>query len=162
MLLLLIPSLWRCELTCICSPNCRDSVSIVLIDFFLPVQGKIYPLPFFYSWGFCTEIRCMNPICSISIKQWRQIDWSLYCLCLFQQQGEQTYFEFLAQSFHSGQVTGLDVCLRKPLVATCSNDRSVRIWNYESWWVMQRNRFQTYKSIGLYRWGYLDLSGFQK
>ena len=53
-----------------------------------------------------------------------------------QQQGEQTYFEFLAQSFHSGQVTGLDVCLRKPLVATCSNDRSVRIWNYESWYVM--------------------------
>ena len=27
-------------------------------------------------------------------------------------------------------ITGLDVCLRKPLVATCGLDRSVRVWNY--------------------------------
>lgn len=35
-----------------------------------------------------------------------------------------------AQSFHSGNVTGLDTCVRKPLVATCSTDKSIRIWNY--------------------------------
>lgn len=35
-----------------------------------------------------------------------------------------------SQPFHSGQITGMDVCVRKPLVATCGNDRSVRIWNY--------------------------------
>ena len=35
-----------------------------------------------------------------------------------------------AQQFHSSAVVGLDTCLRKPLVATCSSDRSVRIWNY--------------------------------
>ena len=28
------------------------------------------------------------------------------------------------------QITGLDVCVRKPLVVTCGADRSVRIWNY--------------------------------
>ena len=27
---------------------------------------------------------------------------------------------------------GLDVCIRKPLIATCSLDRSVRIWNFET------------------------------
>ena len=35
-----------------------------------------------------------------------------------------------SQGFHSSQVTGLDTCVRKPLVATCGTDRTVRIWNY--------------------------------
>lgn len=42
------------------------------------------------------------------------------------------HFEFLSHFFHSDAVTGLSVCSRKPLVATCSVDCSVRIWNYES------------------------------
>eukprot|EP00069_Balaena_mysticetus_P003368 bmy_16613T0 len=33
---------------------------------------------------------------------------------------------------HSASITGLATCIRKPLIATCSVDRSVRIWNYES------------------------------
>ena len=32
---------------------------------------------------------------------------------------------------HHSQL-GLDVCIRKPLIATCSLDRSVRIWNFET------------------------------
>ena len=35
-------------------------------------------------------------------------------------------------SFHRGSITGVDVCIRKPLIATCSMDRSVRVWNYET------------------------------
>jgi WD40 repeat protein len=54
-----------------------------------------------------------------------------YCLL----QGDQATFEVLSQAFHSSQVTGLDVCIRKPLIATCSLDGSVRIWNYETWYV---------------------------
>ncbi|XP_041357286.1 cilia- and flagella-associated protein 57-like [Gigantopelta aegis] len=46
--------------------------------------------------------------------------------------GDQATFEVLAQSFHHGQILGLDVCIRKPLIATSSMDRSVRIWNYET------------------------------
>eukprot|EP00286_Rhodomonas_abbreviata_P019738 CAMPEP_0181309260 /NCGR_PEP_ID=MMETSP1101-20121128/11919_1 /TAXON_ID=46948 /ORGANISM="Rhodomonas abbreviata, Strain Caron Lab Isolate" /LENGTH=1189 /DNA_ID=CAMNT_0023415733 /DNA_START=168 /DNA_END=3733 /DNA_ORIENTATION=- len=38
--------------------------------------------------------------------------------------------EPLAFLFHSGQVTGVDTCIRKPLVATCGLDKTVRIWNY--------------------------------
>jgi WD40 repeat protein len=48
-------------------------------------------------------------------------------------QGDQATFEVLAQAFHNGQILGLDVCIRKPLIATCSLDRSVRIWNFENW-----------------------------
>lgn len=33
--------------------------------------------------------------------------------------------------FHGqGAITGLDVCIRKPLAVTCSTDRTVRVWNY--------------------------------
>ncbi|KAL8584312.1 hypothetical protein ACOMHN_014731 [Nucella lapillus] len=46
--------------------------------------------------------------------------------------GDQATFEVLAQAFHNGQIQGLDVCIRKPLIATCSLDRSVRIWNNET------------------------------
>lgn len=38
--------------------------------------------------------------------------------------------EHLVCSFHHGGITGLDVCVRKPLIATCGLDKSVRIWNY--------------------------------
>jgi len=43
---------------------------------------------------------------------------------------DEMNFELLSQAFHSGIVTGLDSCIRKPLVATCGADRSVRVWNY--------------------------------
>ncbi|RKP04335.1 hypothetical protein CXG81DRAFT_8469, partial [Caulochytrium protostelioides] len=36
----------------------------------------------------------------------------------------------LSQPFHHGQITGMDVCVRKPLLATCGSDRSVRLWNF--------------------------------
>ena len=50
-------------------------------------------------------------------------------------QGDQAHFEFLSQAFHYGQITGLAVCARKPLIGSCSLDRSVRIWNFENWYV---------------------------
>lgn len=48
-------------------------------------------------------------------------------------QGDIATFELLSQAFHHGVITGMDVCIRKPLIATCGLDRSVRIWNYEAW-----------------------------
>jgi cilia- and flagella-associated protein 57 len=50
--------------------------------------------------------------------------------------GADTNFELLATPLHepnlSGRsiITGMDVCVRKPLMATCAADKSVRIWNY--------------------------------
>lgn len=39
-------------------------------------------------------------------------------------------FDNLIYDFHSSSVTGLDICIRKQLIVTCSKDQSVRIWNY--------------------------------
>ncbi|XP_064153500.1 cilia- and flagella-associated protein 57-like isoform X1 [Anguilla rostrata] len=45
---------------------------------------------------------------------------------------DQPQFQFLSHSFHCGAVTGLSICIQKPLLATCSKDRTVRIWNFET------------------------------
>lgn len=36
----------------------------------------------------------------------------------------------LISNFHSKSVIGMDVCVRKPLVATCSEDNTIRVWNF--------------------------------
>ena len=40
--------------------------------------------------------------------------------------------DYLTGGFHSGAITGLSCAVRKPLVATSSNDRTVRVWNYST------------------------------
>nr|CDS31813.1 WD repeat containing protein 65 [Hymenolepis microstoma] len=71
------------------------------------------------------------------------------------------YFRQLAQSFHEGQIVGLDICTRKPLIATCATDNTVRIWNFET------NDLDLYKefpeeaySIALHPLGHFILVGF--
>ncbi|KAJ3138825.1 Cilia- and flagella-associated protein 57 [Physocladia obscura] len=44
--------------------------------------------------------------------------------------GEEIKCERLTQPFHHGHIVGMDTCSRKPLIATCGNDKSIRIWNY--------------------------------
>jgi len=41
-------------------------------------------------------------------------------------------FELVGGSFHVGAITGLDVCVRKPLLVTCGVDKSLRLWNYQT------------------------------
>ena len=41
-------------------------------------------------------------------------------------------FDNVLGPFHRAEITGLDVCIRKELIATCSRDKSVNIWNYVS------------------------------
>ena len=41
-------------------------------------------------------------------------------------------FEYLVSSFHSKAILGLDVCIKKQMIATCSNDRTIRIWSYSN------------------------------
>lgn len=43
---------------------------------------------------------------------------------------EDMKFTPLVCGFHSGTISGVDVCIRKPLVVTCGVDKTVRIWNY--------------------------------
>ncbi|KAM4640524.1 cilia- and flagella-associated protein 57 [Discoglossus pictus] len=75
--------------------------------------------------------------------------------------GDDAYFEYLTEPWHSASITGLSICIRKPLIATCSLDHSVRIWNYEN------NALELYKeyqeeaySISLHPSGLYVLVGF--
>ena len=44
--------------------------------------------------------------------------------------GESHFHFFGGGGFHHKAITGLDCCIKKPLLVTCSLDRSLRIWNY--------------------------------
>ncbi|KAM4872713.1 cilia- and flagella-associated protein 57 isoform 2-T3 [Thomomys bottae] len=75
--------------------------------------------------------------------------------------GEPAHFEYLMYPLHSASILGLSTCIRKPLIATCSLDRSVRIWNYES------NTLELFKeyqeeaySISLHPSGHFIVVGF--
>eukprot|EP00842_Homolaphlyctis_polyrhiza_P004220 jgi/Hompol1/479/HPOL_004482-RA len=54
----------------------------------------------------------------------------IYSISLSNAEGEEAKFDPFAQPFHHGQITGMDTCIRKPLIVTCSSDRSIRVWNY--------------------------------
>ena len=42
---------------------------------------------------------------------------------------EPAKFEYVHSEFHQQEITGMDVCLRKQLIVTCSK-RAINIWNY--------------------------------
>ncbi|XP_047674179.1 cilia- and flagella-associated protein 57-like isoform X2 [Tachysurus fulvidraco] len=47
-------------------------------------------------------------------------------------QSKLANFEYLFHSLHTGSITDLSVSSSKPLLATCSKDNSVHIWNYKT------------------------------
>eukprot|EP00282_Hemiselmis_andersenii_P016281 CAMPEP_0114178544 /NCGR_PEP_ID=MMETSP0043_2-20121206/38603_1 /TAXON_ID=464988 /ORGANISM="Hemiselmis andersenii, Strain CCMP644" /LENGTH=568 /DNA_ID=CAMNT_0001276969 /DNA_START=30 /DNA_END=1733 /DNA_ORIENTATION=- len=74
---------------------------------------------------------------------------------------DQNQFQFVGSGFHSAQITGLDVCVRKPLVATCGADRSVRVWNYVDKTCEVAKVFQDdLSSIAIHPSGFHILVGF--
>ncbi|KAI5103733.1 cilia- and flagella-associated protein 57, partial [Silurus meridionalis] len=75
--------------------------------------------------------------------------------------GMEAHFEFLSHSFHSGAITGLSICIRKPLIATCSVDHSIRIWNYGTGDLELYKEFQEeLYSVALHPSGLFILAGF--
>ncbi|XP_068808899.1 cilia- and flagella-associated protein 57 isoform X1 [Struthio camelus] len=74
---------------------------------------------------------------------------------------KSAHFIHLNFPLHSDSITGLDICIRRPIVATCSLDRSVRIWNYKT------NTLELYKqyqeeayTVSLHPTGLFCLVGF--
>lgn len=41
-------------------------------------------------------------------------------------------FDYVQGLFHKNDITGLDVCIRKQLIVTCSRDKTVNIWDYHN------------------------------
>ena len=39
-------------------------------------------------------------------------------------------YDYLVYPFHNRQINGLDVCISKNLIATCGQDKTVKIWSY--------------------------------
>ena len=76
-------------------------------------------------------------------------------------------FELLSTAFHgpgpsgSAQITAMDVCIWKPLVATCGRDRSLRIWNYQERAVELMKEFpEEPTSVALHPSGLFVVAGF--
>eukprot|EP01105_Mastigella_eilhardi_P012781 TRINITY_DN2918_c0_g1_i4.p1 TRINITY_DN2918_c0_g1~~TRINITY_DN2918_c0_g1_i4.p1 ORF type:complete len:1229 (+),score=377.24 TRINITY_DN2918_c0_g1_i4:296-3688(+) len=69
---------------------------------------------------------------------------------------------FLSRTCHSRGITGLDVCMRKPLVVTCSTDLSIRIWNYKTNVVEVLKTFtEEVYSVAIHPMGHHLVAGFQ-
>ena len=74
---------------------------------------------------------------------------------------EEAKFESITDSFHFAPVKGMDICGRKPLLVTCSSDKSIRIWNYIHNYCEQVKYFQEEVcSIALHPSGLYVLAGF--
>ena len=50
---------------------------------------------------------------------------------LTEQKHTDVKFDLLSRGFHKGSITGLDVAVQRPIIASCSReDSTIRIWNY--------------------------------
>jgi len=54
----------------------------------------------------------------------------IQCKGDLEDRNDHVKFEYVFGPFHRSEITGLDVCVRKELVATCSKDKTVSVWNY--------------------------------
>ena len=46
---------------------------------------------------------------------------------------KEILFEYLYKGFHNKPVTGMDICMQRPLLATVSHeDSTIRLWNYKN------------------------------
>ncbi|KAI9190309.1 Cilia- and flagella-associated protein 57 [Blastocladiella emersonii ATCC 22665] len=64
-------------------------------------------------------------------------------------------------SFHQGPITGMDTCVRKPFVVTCSTDKSIRVWNFSTF-TCELTKFYPEEPtcVSIHPSGYYILAGF--
>ena len=51
-------------------------------------------------------------------------------ISLLDNKNVEAVYEHLVHPFHSRPIFGMDVCIKKNLIVTCSPDRTVKIWSY--------------------------------
>lgn len=70
-------------------------------------------------------------------------------------------FSPLSLPFHSSTITGLDICIRKPFIATCGLDMTVRLFNYQKSSMMVCQKFASEAhSVALHPSGLFCVVGF--
>jgi WD40 repeat protein len=46
---------------------------------------------------------------------------------------EKINYITVANGFHQGEISSMDICIQRPIIATLSKtDSTIRVWNYES------------------------------
>jgi len=84
---------------------------------------------------------------------------------------KEVHLNFLYNGFHNGPVTCIDICVQRPLIATCSTyDSTIRIWNYATFKSQlliafnkledSRNEVSPVLSLALHPSGYYLAVGF--
>jgi cilia- and flagella-associated protein 57 len=43
---------------------------------------------------------------------------------------DEVDYSYLSMPFHARAINGMDTCIKKPLIATTSMDRTVKVWSY--------------------------------
>ncbi len=61
-------------------------------------------------------------------------------LTLLREQADENVFEAVPHAFHAAETTGVATCVRKPLVATCSLDHNLCLWNAQDWCAARTSR----------------------
>lgn len=74
---------------------------------------------------------------------------------------KKNLFAIFLHPFHSAAIKGLDVCYRKPLVVTGSEDRTIRVWNYKTFGLELAKKFsEEIYSLSIHPDGLYIASGF--
>jgi WD40 repeat protein len=53
------------------------------------------------------------------------------CQVQLERPSDDARYEYVIFPFHIRNILGMDTCIKKKQVATCSYDKTVRVWNYE-------------------------------
>ena len=74
---------------------------------------------------------------------------------------KKNIFSIFLYPFHSAGIRGLDICYRKPLIVTGSDDHTIRVWNYKFFGMELAKKFQEdIYSIAIHPDGLYIASGF--
>lgn len=77
---------------------------------------------------------------------------------------DDVVYDYLVYPFHSRPIEGMDICIKKQLVATCSSDRTVKVWSFTNSLGFQLEIDQHFsedaKSIGFHPSGFHMVIGF--
>ncbi|KAF4677175.1 WD repeat domain 65 [Perkinsus chesapeaki] len=92
---------------------------------------KIESIALSPSEDFLAAVTDCGQLLSISLRSAKRL---LDELLLDNGRGEskkQQFAKWMLCSFHTGPIYGMDICPRRPIIATCGSDHTIRLWNFQ-------------------------------